>query len=252
MTAPLSQSLASLGLRRSSADIDDLVARATKERWSPTKVVENLIKLETDDRSQRSLERRTARSRLGRFKPLADFDWAWPKHIDRPLVERLMTLEFLQASRNVVLLAPQGVGKTMIAQNLAHEALRTGHTVIFTTASQLLLDLGSRDTSRGLDLRLRHYARVSLLVIDELGYLSYDQRSADLLFQLVNRRYEKRSIVITTNLAFSQWGMVFPNAACATALIDRVVHHCDIVSIEADSYRRREAAAAVTKRNNDG
>jgi DNA replication protein DnaC len=248
VTASLAHSLSSLGLHRTSAELDDLVARATKARLSPTQLLEHIVQLESDERARRSLERRTLRSRLGRFKPMADFDWSWPKSIDRPLVESLLRLDFLKDARNVVLLAAQGLGKTMIAQNLAHEALRSGYSVLFTTASQLLLDLGSRDSSRSLESRLRHYARVGLLIIDELGYLSYDARNADLLFQLVNLRYEKRSLVLTTNQAFSDWPTIFPNASCATALIDRVIHHCDIVSIEGDSYRRREAQASLESR----
>jgi DNA replication protein DnaC len=248
MTTPLAQSLAALGLRRSAADVDDLLARATKSRWTPAQLLEHLVQLETEERARRSLDRRTHRSRLGRFKPMSDFDWSWPKKIDRPLVESLLRLDFLREPRNVVLLAAQGLGKTMLAQNLAHEALRQGHSVLFTTASQLLLDLGARDSARALDARLRHYARVGLLVVDELGYLSYDPRSADLLFQLVNLRYEKRSLVLTTNQPFSAWNTIFPNAACATALIDRVVHHCDIVTIEGDSFRRREAEASISAR----
>lgn len=248
MTSSLSLSLSRLGLHRTSSQLDDLVARATKGRFSPTQLLEQLVQLESDERARRSLERRTLRSRLGRFKPMADFDWSWPKSIDRPLVESLLRLDFLQDARNVVLLAAQGLGKTMIAQNLAHEALRSGHSVLFTTASQLLLDLGSRDSSRSLESRLRHYARVGLLIIDELGYLSYDARNADLLFQLVNLRYEKRSLVLTTNQAFSDWPTIFPNASCATALIDRVIHHCDLVTIEGDSFRRREAQSSLDSR----
>jgi DNA replication protein DnaC len=248
VTSSLSLSLSRLGLHRTASQLDDLVARATKGRFSPTQLLEQIVQLESDERARRSLERRTLRSRLGRFKPMADFDWSWPKSIDRPLVESLLRLDFLQEARNVVLLAAQGLGKTMIAQNLAHEALRSGHSVLFTTASQLLLDLGSRDSSRSLESRLRHYARVGLLIIDELGYLSYDARNADLLFQLVNLRYEKRSLVLTTNQAFSDWPTIFPNASCATALIDRVVHHCDLVTIEGDSFRRREAQSSLESR----
>lgn len=245
MTDTLAPCLAKLGLRATSQQLDDLLARAAKSRWSHLQLLEHLAGLEADERARRSLDRRTKRSRLGRFRPMADFDWSWPKRIDKPLVEQLLRLDFLRQSRNVVLLAAPGLGKSMIAQNLAHEALRAGYSVLFTTASQLLLDLGSRDSSRALDARLRHYGRVDLLVIDELGYLSYDSRSADLLFQLVNLRYEKKSLVLTSNLAFSAWGSVFPNASCATALVERVVHHCDIVTIEGDSYRLREAQASA-------
>jgi DNA replication protein DnaC len=135
----------------------------------------------------------------------------------------------------------------MIAQNIVHAALLAGHSALFVTASQLLLDLGAQESTRALDRRLRFYASRALLCIDEIGYLSYDTRNADLLFQVVSRRYERRSLVMTTNLAFAEWATVFPNAACTTALIDRVVHHADIIAIEGESYRKREAQAAITK-----
>lgn len=172
------------------------------------------------------------------------FDWAWPKRIDRDAVDSVMHLDFLADARNVVLVAAQGLGKTMIAQNVVHAALRAGHSALFVTAAQMLLDLGAQESARALDRRIRYYASRPLLCIDEIGYLSYDARNADLLFQVVSRRYERKSLVLTTNLAFSDWPTVFPNAACTTALIDRVVHHSEIIAIEGDSYRRREAQAA--------
>jgi len=147
----------------------------------------------------------------------------------------------VETSQYVVV--PQGLGKTMIAQNIAHAAVLAGTHVLFTTAAQLLLDLGSQESTRGLARRLNHYATRGLLVLDEIGYLSYDARAADLLFQVVTRRYEKRSLVLTTNLPFSEWPTIFPNAATAIALIDRLVHHADILTIDGDSYRRRVAEA---------
>jgi DNA replication protein DnaC len=136
----------------------------------------------------------------------------------------------------------------MIAQNIAHTAVLAGHSVIFTTAAHMLLDLGGQESSRALDRRLKHYAKPSLLVIDELGYLTFDSRNADLLFQVVSMRYEKKSMVLTTNLAFSDWPTVFPNATCATALIDRIAHHADIIAIEGKSYRLREAEQQASAR----
>lgn len=111
----------------------------------------------------------------------------------------------------------------------------------------MLLDLGGQESSRALERRLRHYAKQSLLVVDEVGYLAFDNRNADLLFQVVSRRYERKSLVLTTNLAFKEWPTVFPNATCATALIDRVIHHADVIGIEGKSYRLREAEAAAVK-----
>ena len=240
---PLADQLAALGLRYTAAHLDDVVALATKRRWSTTQLLEHLAESEQQERTRRSLERRLARGRIGRFTPMSDFDWAWPKRIDRAAVEAVLRLDFLADARNVVLVAAQGLGKTMIAQNLAHAAVLTGTHVLFITAAQLLLDLGGQESTRGLARRLNHYASRGLLVIDEIGYLSYDARAADLLFQVVSRRYERRSLVLTTNLPFSDWPTIFPNAATATALIDRVVHHAEILTIDGDSYRRRVAEA---------
>ncbi len=241
--APLADQLAALGLRYTAAHLDDVVALATKRRWSLTQLLEHLAETEHQERTRCSLERRLARSRIGRFTPMSDFDWAWPKRIDRAAVDAVLRLDFLADARNVVLVAAQGLGKTMIAQNIAYAAVLAGTHVLFTTAAQLLLDLGGQESTRGLARRLTHYATRGLLLIDEVGYLSYDTRAADLLFQVVTRRYEKRSLVLTTNLPFSDWPTIFPNAGSAIALIDRLVHHAEIITIDGDSYRRRVAEA---------
>ena len=239
--APLPDALTLLGLHHTAAHVDDLVALATKRRWSPTQLLEHLVEVEQQERARRSLERRLLRSRIGRFTPMDAFDWAWPARIDRAAVEAALHLDFLTAGRNLVLVAAQGLGKTMIAQNIAHQAVLAGHHVLFTTAAQLLLDLGGQESARGLARRLNTYGQRGLLVLDELGYLSYDARAADLLFQVVSRRYERKSLVLTTNLAFSDWPTIFPNAGSAIALIDRLIHHAEIITIEGESYRRRAA-----------
>lgn len=249
-TAPttLSSQLRRLGLVGVADDLNDLLARAAKDRWTPVALLEHLAGAELEDRARRSLDRRFKRARLGRFKPMADFEWDWPKAIDRPLVDRLLTLEFLRDAENLVLVGAQGLGKTMIAKNTVHQAILQGHSALFTTAADLLLDLNSQETARGLDRRLRHYARPQLLCIDEIGYLAYDAHAADLLFQIVTRRYEQKSIVLTTNLAFRDWHTIFPNAACAVGLIDRLTHHAALVKITGDSYRLREAEQAQKAR----
>lgn len=242
--------LRDLGLLVTAAGLDDLIALATKKRWGPQQLIEHIVDVEEKDRARRGLERRRARSRLERFKPMADFDWNWPTKIDRGLVESAVRLDFIESARNVVLVAPQGLGKTMIAQNIAHQAILSGHGVLFISAAQLLLDLAAQESARALERRLKHYARVGLLILDEIGFLAFDNRNADLLFQVVSRRYEKKSLVLTTNLAFRDWPTIFPNATCATALIDRVVHHADVIVIEGQSYRAREAELdAKTRRS---
>jgi DNA replication protein DnaC len=179
---------------------------------------------------------------------MADWEWAWPKAIHRPTVARVLTLDFLTQRENVIVVAPHGLGKTMIAKNLVHETILAGHSARFLTAADLILDLTRQETARALQHRLRSYLRPTLLAIDEVGYLAYDAHAADLLFQVVSRRYEQKSIVITTNLPFKQWDTVFPNAACAVALIDRLTHHAEIISIDGDSYRKREAEQAQRRK----
>jgi DNA replication protein DnaC len=241
MADDLKTRLHALGLFAAASSIDDLIAFVTKHRYSAAQILEHLAEVEDNDRARRSLERRMSRSRLGRFKPMADFDWSWPTRVERDLVESALHLGFTAGARNIVLVAPQGLGKTMIAQNIAHQAILAGKDVRFLTAAQLLLDLGAQESARALDNRLKHYAKIGLLIVDEVGYLAFDNRNADLLFQVVSRRYEKKSLVLTTNLAFGDWPSVFPNATCATALIDRIVHHADVIALEGKSYRLRQA-----------
>ena len=219
MTSPdpipttLSDHLRQLGLVYTATELNDLVARATQKRWSPVVLLEHLAKAELEARLRHRVERRLRDARLGRFKPMADWEWDWPKQIHRPTVERVYTLDFLANRENVILVAAHGLGKTMLAKNLVHQAILAGHSARFLTASDLILDLTSQETARALQRRLRTYARPSLLAVDEIGYLTYDAHAADLLFQVVSRRYEHKSIIFTTNLPFKQWDTVFPNAS---------------------------------------
>ena len=203
--------------------------------------VQTLIDHEEQERKRRSLERRIRTSKIGRFKLIADFDWSWPTKIDRPLVEELLQLGFVEEAANVVLIGPGGVGKTTIAQNIGLQALMRGYTALCVSASQMLNDLAAQDTSSALARGLRRYVNPAVLLVDEVGYLSYDSRAADLLFEVVSRRHEQRPIVLTTNKSFKQWNEVFPNSSCVTALVDRLLHRAEIVKIEGESYRAKEA-----------
>lgn len=211
--------------------------------------VAELIETEEAERQSRSLQRRVRASRIGDFKPMADFDWSWPTTIDRDLIEDLFSYQFLEERANVVLIGNRGLGKTMIAQNLAHQALLRGHTVCFTTASAMLNDLASQDGSLALRRRIRHYCAPQLLVCDEVGYLSYDRRHADLLFEIVSQRYRTRSTVITTNKDFQEWGEVFPNAGCVASLIDRVIHKAEITYVDGESFRLKESKEQAAQRS---
>jgi DNA replication protein DnaC len=203
--------------------------------------IEPLLSMEEEERARRSLERRVRNAKLGSFKPMCDFDWAWPRKVEREAVEDLFRFEFLSDAANVILIGPNGVGKTTIAQNLAHQALLRGHTARFVSASTMLGDLAAQDGPSALGRRLRRYVAPALLVVDEVGYLSYSSQHADLLFDIVNRRNGDRSTVVTTNKPFGEWNEVFPNSSSVVALVDRLVHHSEIIEIDGDSYRLKEA-----------
>ena len=152
-----------------------------------------------------------------------------------------MHLDFIKGATNLILCGPNGVGKTTIARNITHQSILKGYTALFTTAAAMLNELAALDSDSALRRRIQYYAKPTLLVIDEVGYLSYSNRHADLLFEIITQRYENKSTFITTNKAFTEWRDIFPNAACVVSIIDRLVHHSEIVNIEAESYRLKEA-----------
>ena len=210
-------------------------------------LLEQLALAETEDRSRRSLERRLRVSGIKKFKPIADFEWSWPTKIERDIIERALTLDFLAEARNLVLVGANGLGKTMIAQNICHAAVLAGYSVLFRPAAALLEEL-HRQTPEGRRNKLRTYTNAGLLCIDEVGYLSADDKAADLLYEVINRRYERKPVIITTNRAFKDWNEVFPNATCIVTMLDRLLHHADVTVIEGQSYRVRESEQETAAR----
>jgi DNA replication protein DnaC len=239
--------LQQIGLRAVPTQLDDFLARATKAHWSPHQILEQLVQAEIAERSRRSLERRLRLSGLKRFKPMADFEWGWPLKIEREVIDRAFTLDFVPEARNVILIGANGLGKTMIAQNICHAAVLAGYSVLFRSAAALLEEL-QRQTSEGRRSKLRTYANVGVLCIDEVGYLSFDDKAADLLYEVVNRRYERKPVILTTNRPFKEWNEVFPNATCIITLLDRLLHHADVTVIEGNSYRVRESEQETAAR----
>lgn len=238
-TTDLGQHLYDLGLRAIGSDLDAFLDG--NRRCDPKQVLKALVEVESANRAKRSLERRQARSRIGSFKPMADFDWDWPD-LDRDAIESALKLRFLEEGANLVIVGAHGLGKTMILKNIAHQAILDGHTVLFATAAKMLGELAGIDSPSKLETRLKYYSQIRFLCVDEVGYLSYDNRAADLLFEIVTRRYEaQKSMALTTNLAFKDWTTVFPHATCTIALVDRLTHRADILKLEGDSWRRKEA-----------
>jgi len=213
--------------------------------------LEALLSREEAGRHQRSLERRIQNSKIGRFKSMADFDYAWPTKIDREQIDDLFSLCWLDEATNVILVGPNGIGKSMMAQNLAYQAVMRGATALFLTASEMLNDLAAQEGTSSLQRRLRRYCAPALLAVDELGYLSYDNRHADLLFEVVTRRYGRKSTLITTNKPFAEWNEVFPSATCVVTLVDRLIHHAEIVHIEGESYRLKEAKEQAARKDKE-
>ena len=228
-----------LGLHGLLAHLEEVQTQS----WVPT-----LLDWEEKERAARGLARRIQAAHIGRFRPFCDFDFSWPTRIDRDAIEEAFGLDFIQRGDNLVIVGPNGVGKTMLAQNLCYQAVLRGLPALFTTASALLADLSERHSSFSLQQRLRHYARPKLLCIDEIGYLSYDARAADLLFEIITRRYQRVSTLISTNKPFADWHEIFPSATSVVTLIDRLTHQAEILLIEGESYRLKESRDSAEKR----
>jgi DNA replication protein DnaC len=233
--------LQALGFRVSLPALRAFFEHTTKSRIGPVEVCEKLVEMERRERESRNLLARTRLATLGKFATLDRFDWNHPRSIDRSLYEHLhSSLDFIDRGDNVLLRGQSGVGKTMLAQNLGFAALTRGYSVRFTSLAALLTDLLRRESLPALERCFRQrYLSPHILICDELGYLPCDNRSADLLYNIVSRRHESKSTVITTNLAYKQWGTVFPGAACVAALVDRFAQHCHVIDIDADSWRQK-------------
>lgn len=234
--------LRKIGIRASREAVEALLVHATKNKLGPTQLVLDLCAIEQQERERRNLARRAKMAALGSPKSLGQLDWNHPRTIDRELYEHLhSTLDFVHRGENILLRGQAGVGKTTLAQHLGLRALERGHTVRFCSLPSALADLMRQESIPATERRLRRYTAPELLILDELGYVPVDSRAADLLFHIVSRRHEKRSIIITTNLAYKQWATVFHDATCLAALVDRFAQHCHTIDIDADSWRHKQA-----------
>jgi DNA replication protein DnaC len=200
-----------------------------------------LAEAEAAARYERSVQRRTKAARLPVLKTLEQFDWSWPKKINRAQVQDLFRLRFIEQNSNVVFIGNVGLGKTHFALALAHSACLNNISTLFAQAVEIVNTLSAAQAANTLSKALKAYAAPRLLVIDELGYLPMDKRGADLIFQVVSARYERGATLITTNTAYKHWAPIFNNdATLTTAILDRLVHHCETVTIEGKSFRSQK------------
>ncbi len=237
----LAEYLAQLRLGFIEENYQSLADQAAREQWTHQQYLARLLEGESQRRQDRSIARRIAEARVPIIKTLDQFDWNWPKKINRPQVQHLFSLGFLKEKTNVTLVGGVGLGKSHLAIALGHAACLQGHSVLFTTAVEAINSLTAAQAQSRLKAELKKFLAPAILVCDELGYLPIDKNGADLLFQIISGRYEKGSTIITTNQIYKHWARIFNNDATITsAVLDRLLHHAETVIVEAKSYRTKD------------
>jgi DNA replication protein DnaC len=218
-----------------------LAKEAAEKNWPQLDFLSRLVEGEALRRKDRATQRRIAAARFPVIKSLEQFNWTWPKKINRAQIQNLFRLSFLKDKANVIFMGGAGLGKTHLATALAYEGCLAGHTVLFTTAIDIVNTLVAAQSAHRLKSELKKYLSPSIVLVDELGYLPIDKAGADLLFQVFSQRYETGSTIVTTNQAYKNWAKVFNNDATLTAaVLDRLVHHAETVTIEGKSYRMKD------------
>jgi len=239
--ARLDAQLHRLQLHHIQSHYQALASKAAEQQSSHLEYLAQLIESEATMRENRSIERRIKHARFPVLKSLDDFQWSWPKKINRTHIQTLFRLAFVATQTNIVLIGNVGVGKTHLAIALGHAACLNGHSVLFTTAVDIINALAAAQAVGQLKREFRRYLKPAILIVDELGYLPIDKHGADLLFQIISQRYERAPIVITTNRAYKYWSQIFNNDSTLTsAILDRVLHHADTVIIEGQSFRMKD------------
>ena len=237
----LAEQLAALKLVAVAEQYAELASEAAQKQWPHVDYLARLIDSEAQRRHQLAIKRRIAAARFPCLKTLDQFDWNWPKKINRTQVQNLFRMAFLKDKTNVIFMGGVGLGKSHLAGALAHEACLHGHSVLFTTAVDIINTLTAAQTVGRLKNELKHYLKPTILAVDELGYLPIDKAGADLLFQVISQRYEQGSILLTTNQPYKHWPKIFNNDSTLTsAVLDRLLHHAETVIIEGKSYRMKD------------
>ncbi|MEU8403144.1 IS21-like element helper ATPase IstB [Nonomuraea sp. NPDC048892] len=248
VTARIRATATKLGLPHLAEQLNDHVGRADAAQLGYLDFLDFLdLVLEEEHavREERRIRHALRISKMPHHKTLDDYDFSYQPELDARKVRDLASLAFAEAKANAALLGPPGVGKTHIAVALAVAACRAGFSVYFTTLDDMVRQLKAADTIGRLASKLRAYLRPHVLVLDEVGYLPLARDEANLVFQMISKRYEKGSILLTSNKAFSEWGQVFGDEVLATAILDRLLHHCEVIAINGPSYRLKNRLAAV-------
>lgn len=239
--APLDAQLQLLHLHYIRDHYQALATKAAEHQLSPLDFLAQLIEGEAARREQRSIERRIRDARFPVLKTLDDFQWNWPKKINRPQIQNLFRMAFVATQTNIVLIGNVGLGKTHLALALGHTACQRGHSVLYTTAVDIINTLAAAQSAGRLKREFHRYLKPAILIIDELGYLPIDKLGADLLFQIISQRYERAPTVMTTNRVYKHWSQIFNNDSTLTsAILDRVLHHAETVIIEGKSFRMKD------------
>jgi len=244
-TALLPQQLDYLKLPFLKAHYDPLAVQATQQPWTHVEYLSRLIDGQYQQRREHAVALRVKAARFPVIKTLEQFHWDWPKKINRLQVQNLFRLQFLDQQANAIFLGTVGLGKTHLATALGYAACLEGHPVLFANAINVINQLSAAQKKGSLKSELKIYLRPRLLILDEIGYLPIDQHGADLLFQVISQRYERGSIVLTTNKPFKQWATIFNNdSTLASAVLDRLLHHAETVVIEGTSFRMKDQVQA--------
>jgi DNA replication protein DnaC len=219
-----------------------LAAQAAERQLPHIEFLEKLADGEAALRRDRFIQRRIRQARFPVIKTLDQFNWSWPKKLNRLQVKNLFRLQFIPDKTNVIFLGGVGLGKTHLAAALGYQACLQGHTVLFATAIDVINTLAAAQAAGRLRAELKKYTRPAVLVLDELGFLPIDKAGADLLFQVISQRYERGALVITSNRAFKDWPEIFNNDSTLTsAILDRLLHHAETVIIEGKSFRMKDS-----------